>query len=125
MPTPEPPAPKQDKVTVVIPPSPAPSRIEPPPFVPTRPPQPIASTSPNGAPLVDSWDERTYVAKPGDTFAAISQSEYKTEDYAKALQMYNQNHPRPATPCAATARWRPATGSTCRPVPSSKKDTPT
>jgi hypothetical protein len=91
---PEPSAPKQDKVTVVIPPSPAPARVEPPPFVPARPPQPIASTSPNGAPLVDSWDERTYVAKPGDTFAAISQSEYKTEDYAKALQMYNQNHPR-------------------------------
>jgi hypothetical protein len=34
------------------------------------------------------------VAKPGDTFAAISQSEYKTEDYAKALEMYNRNHPR-------------------------------
>ena len=91
---PEAPAAKQDKVTVVIPPSPAPARVEPPPFVPARAPQPIASTSPSGAPLVDSWDERTYVAKPGDTFAAISQSEYKTEDYAKALQMYNQNHPR-------------------------------
>ena len=91
---PEPPASKQDKVTVVIPASPAPSRVEPPPFVPSSAPRPIAATPPSGGPLVESWDERTYVAKPGDTYAAISLSEYKTEDYAKALQMYNQNHPR-------------------------------
>jgi hypothetical protein len=91
---PEPPASKQDKVTVVIPASPAPSRVEPPPFVPSSAPRPIAATPPSGGPLVDSWDERTYVAKTGDSYAAISLSEYKTEDYAKALQMYNQNHPR-------------------------------
>ena len=93
-PAPEPPAPKQDKVTVVIPASPQPARVEPPPYTPSPAPRPLAIAPRNGAPVVDSWDERTYVAKPGDTFATISLSEYKTEDYAKALQLYNQNHPR-------------------------------
>ncbi len=91
---PEPPAPRQDKVTVVIPASPQPARVEPPPFVATPAARPIPTAPASNAPLVDSWDERTYVAKPGDTYAVISLSEYKTEDYAKALQMYNQNHPR-------------------------------
>jgi hypothetical protein len=85
----EPSPPKAPGSVIVIPPS-----AEPPPVAPTPAPRAVAPTPPNGAPLVDSWDERTYVARPGDTFAAISQSEYKTEDYAKALQMYNRNHPR-------------------------------
>ena len=55
--------------------------------------------------------------------ATISLSEYKTEDYAKALQMYNQNHP-----CAGDAMRRdergPVTGFICRPAPSWKKGTP-
>jgi hypothetical protein len=91
---PESPSAKQDKVTVVIPAPTGPTRAEPPPLASTPAPRPVAVTPPSGAPLVDSWDERTYTAKSGDTFAAISQSEYKTEDYAKALEMYNRNHPR-------------------------------
>ena len=55
-----------------------------------RPPNPSAPSTP----LVDSWDERTYVVRKDDTFAAVSQSFYKTEDYGAALEMYNRNHPR-------------------------------
>jgi hypothetical protein len=85
----EPSPPKAPSNVIIIPPS-----AEPPPIAQTPAPRAVAPTAPSGTPLVDSWDERTYVARPGDTFAAISQSEYKTEDYAKALQMYNRNHPR-------------------------------
>ncbi len=43
---------------------------------------------------MDSWDERTYVWKKDDSFAAVSQGAYNSEDYAAALEMYNRNHPR-------------------------------
>ena len=55
-----------------------------------RPRNPSAPTDK----LVDSWDEKVHVWTKGDSFAALSQGAYSTEDYAAALQMYNRNHPR-------------------------------
>jgi hypothetical protein len=52
-------------------------------------PQPAA-----GQPVVDSWDERTYVCRAGDTFASISKLQYNSDAYADALLLYNRNHPR-------------------------------
>ena len=51
---------------------------------------------PPAYPNVDSWDEKTYVCKPGDDFAAIAEPAYPGHgpEYAAALQMYNRNHPR-------------------------------
>jgi hypothetical protein len=74
------------------PPSPAPAAgvIATTPPGTARPPNPPASASP----VVDSWDERTYVWKKDDTFAAVSKRKYNSEDYALALEMYNRNHPR-------------------------------
>lgn len=59
-----------------------------------RPRNPSAPTDK----LVDSWDEKVHVWTKGDSFAALSQGAYSTEDYAAALQMYNRNHPRTALP---------------------------
>lgn len=47
-----------------------------------------------GAPRVDSWTEQAYLCQPGETYASISQKIYGNADYAKALQMWNENHPR-------------------------------
>ena len=63
------------------------------PLAPVAPPAapPAASLAP---PRVESWSEQTYVATPGDTYDSISQKIYRSPDYAKALQMWNENHPR-------------------------------
>ena len=47
-----------------------------------------------GAPRVESWTEQAYLCQPGETYASISQKIYGNADYAKALQMWNENHPR-------------------------------
>ena len=47
-----------------------------------------------GAPRVDSWTEQAYLCQPGETYASISQKIYGNADYSKALQMWNENHPR-------------------------------
>ncbi len=53
---------------------------------------PVASVL--ASPRVDTWTEQSYVCKPGETYTSISQKIYGTAEYAKALQMWNENHPR-------------------------------
>ena len=72
----------------VIPPDP-PAPAPPVAVAPTRP----QAAAPSG-PLVDSWDEQTYVCRPGDDFASICKANYPKDGYAKALELYNRNHPR-------------------------------
>lgn len=62
---------------------------------------PVAPVAPVGLPAatlapprVDSWSEQSYVAVAGDTYDLISQKIYRSNDYGKALQMWNENHPR-------------------------------
>jgi nucleoid-associated protein YgaU len=43
---------------------------------------------------VESYDEETYICKPGDTFASISRQYYQAEKYERALLVFNRNHPR-------------------------------
>jgi hypothetical protein len=45
-------------------------------------------------PQVDAYDEMTYRCQPQDTFATVSTKFYRTDKYARALQMFNRNHPR-------------------------------
>jgi hypothetical protein len=46
-----------------------------------------------GDPQVESYDEETYNAKTNDTFRAISQQFYHTDQYERALLLFNRNHP--------------------------------
>ena len=56
---------------------------------------PVAPTPASlGAPRVDSWTEQAYQCQPGETYASISQKIYGNADYSKALQTWNENHPR-------------------------------
>ena len=61
-------------------------------------PTPVTPVAPASAvlsaPRVDSWTEQAYVCKPGETYASISQKIYGNPEYSKALQMWNENHPR-------------------------------
>jgi hypothetical protein len=61
-------------------------------------PGPGAASSSRGAapatPQVESWDEESYRIKAGDTFARISVAHYNTDNYAKALERFNVNHPQ-------------------------------
>jgi hypothetical protein len=54
---------------------------------------PDLSSSAAGIPQVESYDEETYVCRPGDTFRAISQAYYHSEKYERALLLFNRNHP--------------------------------
>jgi hypothetical protein len=47
-------------------------------------------------PQVESYDEETYQAHPGDTLAKISKAYYNTEKYERALLLFNRNHPQAA-----------------------------
>ena len=54
---------------------------------------------PSGAPVsvnpqVDSYDEFMYRCKPEDTFEKISTQYYLSDRYARALLLFNRNHPR-------------------------------
>jgi hypothetical protein len=42
---------------------------------------------------VESYDEETYICKPGDTFASICNDKYRTDKYSQALLMHNRSHP--------------------------------
>jgi nucleoid-associated protein YgaU len=42
---------------------------------------------------VESYDEESYTAKANDTFRAISQQFYHTDQYERALLLFNRNHP--------------------------------
>lgn len=63
----------------------------------TPPIAPVPAATMN-SPQVDSYDEQMHRARPGDSFAAISQQYYDGSDrYAKALQQFNLNHPMAPT----------------------------
>jgi nucleoid-associated protein YgaU len=47
-------------------------------------------------PQVESYDEETYQCRAGDTLEIISQRFYNSDKYARALLLFNRNHPRPA-----------------------------
>jgi hypothetical protein len=42
---------------------------------------------------VESYDESTYTCKADDTFRLISQEYYHTDQYERALILFNRNHP--------------------------------
>jgi hypothetical protein len=44
-------------------------------------------------PQVDSYDEEAYAWKPNDSFRSISQLKYRTDQYERALLLFNRNHP--------------------------------
>jgi hypothetical protein len=46
------------------------------------------------APNVDSYDELRYSCTADDTYPKLSQRFYQNEKYARALQLFNSNHPR-------------------------------
>lgn len=50
-------------------------------------------SSPGGILQVESYDERTYTCKQGDTLRMISQQFYDTDQYDRALLLFNRNHP--------------------------------
>jgi hypothetical protein len=58
---------------------------------------PVAFAAPqppiSGAPQVESYDEETYTAKANDSFRAISQQFYHSDQYKRALLLFNRNHP--------------------------------
>jgi hypothetical protein len=65
----------------------------PPPFS-NEKPQPPVGSDPFGAPRVTSFDFTTYKCQPEDTsFDILSTRHYKTAKYAKALELYNRDHP--------------------------------
>ena len=53
---------------------------------PTPPARPVV-------PKVDSFDEETYLLKPGDTMESISHGLYHSPKYASALLLFNRTHP--------------------------------
>lgn len=47
-----------------------------------------------GFPQVDSYDEEAYRWRPGDSFARVSETYYRTPKYERALVLFNRQHPR-------------------------------
>jgi nucleoid-associated protein YgaU len=94
-----------------MPPAPAPTSAVPPlaapPAVASPPiavPVPSGGASPGAVirppvptdPRVESFDEETYICKPGDTFKSISQEKYTSDKYERALLLFNRAHPQAA-----------------------------
>jgi nucleoid-associated protein YgaU len=80
----------------------SPARPLPPPTVPTTSVSaplavPVPSASPQsssgGILQVESYDESTYTCKANDTFPTISREWYHTDQYERALLLFNRNHP--------------------------------
>jgi hypothetical protein len=63
--------------------------------VPVPPSSTAGRTSSNFVPQVESYDEETYPCKEGDTLESVSQRFFTTDKYARALLLFNRNHPRP------------------------------
>lgn len=57
-------------------------------------PLPQSTPAASSEPQVDSYDELTYRCQAGDSFQSISLAMYKSDRYARALQLHNRNHPR-------------------------------
>jgi len=56
-------------------------------------PSGLPPTSAGGILQVESYDESTYTSKANDTFRIISQEFYHTDQYERALLLFNRNHP--------------------------------
>lgn len=80
-PVPMPLAPVGAPVTATTPPIRFPDQV---------PARPLPPTTPQ----VVTYDETARIVAAGDSFKAISRLYYGSEDYAQALQLWNQNHPR-------------------------------
>ena len=66
----------------------------PPAFNSNEKPQPPIGNDPFGTPRVTSFDFTTYKCQPEDTsFDILSTRHYKSAKYAKALELYNRDHP--------------------------------
>ncbi len=76
------------------------TRTSPPIAVPV-PPSSSGRTTSNFVPQVESYDEETYRCKAGDTLENVSQRYFATDKYARALLLFNRNHPRPAAGLAS------------------------
>lgn len=56
----------------------------------------IAMPAAPSAPKVEAYDELMYHCKAGDTFQSVSAQFFHSEKFAKALLLFNRNHPRAA-----------------------------
>lgn len=70
----------------------------------------------NVAPSVDAYDETTYRAQAGDTFAGVSKKYLGSDAYAAALVQYNREHPQNQSPAADGLRKDPPTLAPGQPV---------
>jgi hypothetical protein len=59
---------------------------------PSAPPIRVAAPVSN-SPSVESYDEETFVCRGNDSFQTISQDRYQTDRYARALMLFNRDHP--------------------------------
>jgi nucleoid-associated protein YgaU len=65
--------------------------------VPVPPSTNAGRSTSNFVPQVESYDEETYLCRSGDTLESICQRYYTDDKYARALLLFNRNHPRPAS----------------------------
>jgi nucleoid-associated protein YgaU len=65
--------------------------------VPIPPSASAGRTGGNFVPQVESYDEEIYLCRAGDTLETICQRYYQSDGYARALLLFNRNHPRPAS----------------------------
>jgi hypothetical protein len=79
------PAPAREAPRVVSPPMEAPVTAS---SAPIR-----VSAPPSNSPAVESYDEETFTSRPTDSFQTISQNFFQTDKYARALLLFNRDHP--------------------------------
>jgi LysM repeat protein len=58
------------------------------------PAKPLAPAAQPVTTQVISYEEMRHTLAPGETYESLSKQFYNSDAYAKALQMWNQNHPR-------------------------------
>jgi hypothetical protein len=71
---------------------------------------PVHPSPPAGAPIrprVRSWDEIRHVCKQGESYRSVSRHYFLSEDFAMALQLYNQHHPLTTEPVRRNAMLIP------------------
>jgi hypothetical protein len=51
------------------------------------------SAPPSNSPAVESYDEETFTCRPTESFQTISQNFFQTDKYARALLLFNRDHP--------------------------------
>jgi nucleoid-associated protein YgaU len=72
------------------------SVTSPPIAVPVPPSAAAGQSTSHFVPQVESYDEETYLCRAGDTLEAVCQRYYHADKYARALLLFNRNHPRSA-----------------------------